>query len=151
MAQSIGAILQQLADFGIFFYVLPFLLVFALVFAILQKVKITGEGNKGIDAVIALTVSLMSLQFDAVPIFFQIIFPKVGIALSILLAAMLLLGLTLDIRKRQGKDEYNISIMGFIRVLINKGFEVDEHLLNVYLDTEEMKNLKEEINRLKLK
>jgi len=118
MAQSIGAILQQLADFGIFFYVLPFLLVFALVFAILQKVKITGEGNKGIDAVIALTVSLMSLQFDAVPIFFQIIFPKVGIALSILLAAMLLLGLTLDIRKSRGMVFTFLGIGGVLGVII---------------------------------
>jgi len=59
--------------------------------------------------------------------------------------------MTVDIRKRQGKDEYDISIAGFNQILIGKGFEIDEHILNIYLNTEEMKNLKEEINKLKLK
>ena len=55
--------------------------------------------------------------------------------------------MTVNIRKKQ----YNISIAGFQALLISKGFEIDEHILNIYLNTEEMKNLKEEINKLKLK
>jgi len=105
MAQPIGLILQQWADLGIFYYVLPGLLVFALVFAILQKAKIFGDGkeSKGINAIIAGAVALMSLQFDAVPVFFQIIFPKVGIGLSLILAAMILVGLFVDFKTENGK------------------------------------------------
>jgi len=96
MVTSIGMILQQWAEMDIFFYALPFLLVFALVFAILQKLKLTGEQNKGIDAVIAIAIGLLALQYDSVPIFFQIIFPKLGIALSVILAALILTGLFVD-------------------------------------------------------
>ncbi|MBI2629910.1 hypothetical protein HYW76_02320 [Candidatus Pacearchaeota archaeon] len=43
--------------------ILPFLLVFTLIFAILQKTKILGEGKKQIDAIIALVVGLMLIAF----------------------------------------------------------------------------------------
>ena len=121
MAQPIGVILQQWADFGLFFYVLPFLLVFALVFAILQKVNILGakgEYSRGINAVIALTISLLSLLFDTVPIFFQIIFPKVGIGLSIILAAMILVGLFVDFKEKTGASLILFSIGGVIFIVI---------------------------------
>ena len=75
MALPIGVILQQWADLGIFFYVLPFLLVFALVYAILYKINIMGgepNDNRGVYSIIALAIALLSLQFDTVPIFFQI-------------------------------------------------------------------------------
>lgn len=101
MAQSIGMILQDLANMDIFFYVLPFFLVFALIFAILQKLKITGEENRGINAVIALVIGLLSLQYDYVPRFFEIIFPKLGIGLAIILAAMILVGLFVDPQRHQ--------------------------------------------------
>src|SRR3989344_3079797 len=131
MAQPIGLILQQWADLGIFYYVLPGLLVFALVFAILQKAKIFGDGkeSKGINAVIAGAVALMSLQFDAVPVFFQIIFPKVGIGLSIILAAMILVGLFVDFEKggkRTGAATIFFGLGGiilivFISIVVNSG------------------------------
>jgi len=124
MAQPIGLILQQWADLGIFYYVLPGMLVFALVFAILQKAKIFGaddKSSKGINAVIAGAVALMSLQFDAVPVFFQIIFPKVGIGLSIILAAMILVGLFVDFEKsgkRTGAATIFFGIGGIIFIVI---------------------------------
>ncbi|MEK6873787.1 MAG: hypothetical protein AABW91_03000 [Nanoarchaeota archaeon] len=110
MAQPLGVVLQQLADMDVFFYVLPFLLIFALVFGILEKVNILGArgaqgsqaSNRGINAVIALAVGLLSIQFDQVPIFFSVIFPKLGIALSILLAAIILLGLFVDLNRPGG-------------------------------------------------
>ncbi len=121
MAQSIGVILQQLADMDVFFYVLPFLLIFALVFAILQKVKITGgdyEENKGISAVIAAAVGLLSLQFDSVPIFFQTIFPKLGIALSILLVVVILVGMFVDFKKFEGPTNVFFVFAGVLAAII---------------------------------
>ena len=93
MATSIGEVLQIWADYGIFYYALPFMLIFALVFAILQKLKLTGRDNRGIDAVIALSVALMSLLYDKVPLFFQSLMPNVGIGLAVILAALILVGL----------------------------------------------------------
>lgn len=124
MAQPIGAILQQWADLDIFYYALPFLLIFALVFAILQKIKIMGGGpdgeekNKGVSAVIAIAVALMSLQFDYVPKFFQIIFPKLGIALSVLLVVLILIGLFGDYEKHEGYAYIFLIVGGAAAVIV---------------------------------
>jgi hypothetical protein len=121
MAQPIGVILQQWADLDIFFYALPFLLIFSLIFAILQKVKIMGdtaEHNKGVSAIIAVSVALMSLQFDQVPRFFQIIFPQLGIALSVLLVGIILLGLFVNYEKHEGAAYIFLAIGGAGAILV---------------------------------
>lgn len=92
---SIGSILSYWEQLGVFSYVLPFLLIFALVFATLSNMKLFGD-NKGVSAVIALCVSLLSLQFNVVSLFFSEIFPRVGIGLSVILALLILIGLFVD-------------------------------------------------------
>ncbi len=98
---TIGNILAQWQAAGIFDYALPFLLIFALVFAILSFIPIF-KGNKGINAVISLATALMALQFGIVSIFFSEIFPRLGIALSIVLVIIILLGLFVDDKDVQG-------------------------------------------------
>jgi len=72
--------------------VLPFLLVFVLVFAILQKTEILGKGKKQIDALIGLVVGLIVISFaNAVDIISRLI-PFMAVALVIILIFMLLLG-----------------------------------------------------------
>ena len=45
---------------GVFEIFLPFILVFSIVFAVLENVKIFGEGNKkGINAIIALSLAIL--------------------------------------------------------------------------------------------
>lgn len=91
MAWTIGDLLANWESFGIFYYVLPFLLVFALMFAILQKSRI-GE-NKGAVTIISLAVAALSLYGGYLPNFLMRMAPNLAIALSILLAALVLLGL----------------------------------------------------------
>jgi len=83
--------LNQLESVGFFRYLLPFLLIFAVVYAILGEIP-TFEKKKGPAVIIALALGLLSLQFDYVPAFFQAIFPNFGIGLSILLVALILAG-----------------------------------------------------------
>lgn len=104
MALTITDILNKWNDVGIFSYVLPFLLIFALVFALLQKTAIfakkKGKGtpqeenihNSAIEAIIAAAIGLLALQFDSVSIFFANIFPKFGIGLSVFLVLIIFLG-----------------------------------------------------------
>ena len=91
MAFNVGDLLLQWESFGIFYYVLPFLLIFALVFAILQKSKF-GD-NKGAVTIISLAVGALSLYGGWLPNFLQVMAPNLAIAISILLAALILLGL----------------------------------------------------------
>lgn len=90
---SIANVLNQWASMGVFAYILPFLLVFAVIYGILSSTKILGEDQKMVNAIIALALGLLSLVGDYVPRFFQALAPNLGIALSVLLAAMILLGL----------------------------------------------------------
>jgi hypothetical protein len=91
----IGDLLSKWEEMGFFSYVLPFMLIFALVFGILVRVKIFKE-NKMVNGIIALAVALMALQFNFVPLFFSQIFPRVGVALSIILGIMIVIGLFMD-------------------------------------------------------
>lgn len=94
MAYGITEVLNNLNELGVFSYVLPFLIVFAIVFGILQKTKIFGAEDKvrGINAIIAVGVGLLSLLYDTVPIFFANIFPKFGVGLAIFLVLVISLG-----------------------------------------------------------
>ena len=85
-------LLLQLDSIGFFQYVLPFLLIFAFTYAILTNVPVFKD-NKGAGAIIAVAIGLLSLQLDFVPAFFQVIWPKFGVGLSVLLVALILSGL----------------------------------------------------------
>lgn len=93
--KTIGDILYDWADFGVFAYLLPFLMIFAIVFGILNKTTLLGE-NKGVQATIALAVGLMALQFDYVAGFYASIFPYAGMGIAILLIAMIFIGAVSD-------------------------------------------------------
>ncbi len=92
---ALGDLFAQWEQMGFFSYLLPFLLIFALVFGILVKVKLFKD-NKAVNAIIALVVALMAVQFDIVPNFFSQIFPMLGVALAIILILFVLMGLFLD-------------------------------------------------------
>lgn len=90
-----GRILQNLQDAGVFSYVLPFLMIFALISAILIRMQLFKE-NRGITTIIALAVALMSLQFEFVPRFFSEVFPRLGVGLAIILVVLILIGMFMD-------------------------------------------------------
>jgi len=92
LAWSVVDLLNQGETQGLFKYVLPFLLVFALVYGILSNMKILGE-NKGVHAIIAVALGLLSLYNDFLPNFVVGFAPNFAIGISILLAAIILFGL----------------------------------------------------------
>lgn len=72
--------------------VLPFLLVFTIVFAILQKSEILGKGKKQIDAIVSLVVGLLVISFgQATGIIVQLI-PFLAVSLVIILVLLILMG-----------------------------------------------------------
>jgi len=107
-----GSALSSLSDAGFFSYVLPFLVIFALVYGILLRVKIFEE-NKKINGIIALAVGLLALQFDVVPIFFAELFPRLGVALGIILVILILLGLFLP----ENHAWVSYSLLGIVAVI----------------------------------
>ncbi|MBU2052851.1 MAG: hypothetical protein KJ721_01255 [Nanoarchaeota archaeon] len=92
---AIGDMFSLWEQYGFFAYILPFLLIFALIFGILEKTKIFDD-NKTISGIIAFVVGLMALQFDIVPQFFSEVFPRLGVGLAIVLILLIVVGLFAD-------------------------------------------------------
>jgi hypothetical protein len=92
---TIGNILAKWEELGVFSYVLPFLIIFSLIFIILNQMRLFKD-NRAVNSIIALAVSFMSLQFDFVPRFFAEIFPRVGVGLAIILVILIFIGMFMD-------------------------------------------------------
>jgi uncharacterized membrane protein len=122
---ALGDLFAQWESQGVFTIMLPFLLIFALVFGLLMRLNIfaTKHGNeinqnKGINAIIALAVALMALQFNVVSLFFAEIFPRMGIALSIILIILILGGLFIPTNKTNNWFMVLLIIIVFGIVLV---------------------------------
>ena len=118
---DIGNVVAQWQAAGVFSYALPFLLIFALTFGLLTRVGLfttkdaSGEkSNKSINAIIALSVSLMALQFDFVSLFFSEIFPRFGVALSIILVILILGGLFMPM----GSKGFSWGLIAVVMIII---------------------------------
>jgi hypothetical protein len=73
--------------------VLPFLLVFAVVFAVLQKSKVLGEGKRQIDAIVSLAIALIVVAFTYYVKIIVELTAFLGLILIILLVVMMILGM----------------------------------------------------------
>lgn len=85
-------IIYNWQQIGVFDVILPLLLVFAVVYSILDKIKVLGE-NKAINVIVALILAFFAISNMYISNFFMYLFSYTGIAIAILLAAIVLLGL----------------------------------------------------------
>jgi hypothetical protein len=100
-----AGITKVLADWermGVFAYVLPFILIFAVVYAIMDKIPVFKD-KRGINLVVSLAIGLLALQLNFVAVFFAEIFPRAGIGISVLLVAMILAGAFITWTKANGE------------------------------------------------
>lgn len=114
-----GAVLDRLGQMGFFSYVLPFLLLFALIYGILLKTKIFEKNS--INGIIALSVALLALQFEVVPMFFAEVFPRLGIGLAIILVLLILIGLVMPHQNWVGFLLFGVSALIFVIILYQSG------------------------------
>ncbi len=73
-------------------YVLPLILVFTLIFAILEKTKLLGDDKKQINALIGLVVGLILIAFPFARDIVVLLMPFLAVSAVILLVFMLLYG-----------------------------------------------------------
>ncbi|MFH0808433.1 MAG: hypothetical protein V1888_02350 [archaeon] len=71
---------------------LPFLLVFVVVFAILQKSKILGEGKAQVDAIVGLVVGLILIGVPGPRDILVGIMPWMAVGVAVILVFMILYG-----------------------------------------------------------
>ena len=73
-------------------YILPFVLVFTLIFAILQKTKLLGDDVKQINAIVGLVVGLMFVVFPFANDIVAQLMPFLAVSAVVLLVFMLMYG-----------------------------------------------------------
>ena len=111
MVTTITEVLNIWNEMGVFSYMIPFLLIFAVVFAILSKTKVLDD-NKAILAIISVAIGLLALQFDFVSEFFAVIFPRFGIGLAVFLALIIFLGFFYP--EKDGKLGGSVKWIGWV-------------------------------------
>ncbi len=72
--------------------ILPFLLVFTILFAILEKTKILGEGRARIDAITALVIALIVVAYGYSTHIITTLMPFLAVSAIIILVFMILYG-----------------------------------------------------------
>jgi hypothetical protein len=73
-------------------FILPFLLIFVLVFAILQRTKLLGEDKKQVDALVALAVGLIFIAIQPAKDFVIAFLPWIGVGIAVIFVFLVLYG-----------------------------------------------------------
>ena len=97
MASALQGAIEFFREFGLFDVVLPFILVFTLIFAILEKTMILGvekEGvpKKNLDAMVAFVVALLVVAASNIVGAINAALPQVVLLVVISISFLLLLG-----------------------------------------------------------
>ena len=88
-----GDLFYQLQGSGIYEYVLPFLLIFAVTFAILEKVKILGNNKKSINAIVAIIIGLIFVTQFSLVYTLNTFLPKISLFIIIAVMVLILFGI----------------------------------------------------------
>ena len=93
MVSPLQASIDFLKGFGFFDIVLPFILVFAIIYALLDKTKILGkEDKKNVNALVAFAIGLFVVAATNVVTILRDALPLITLVLVVLLSFMLLVG-----------------------------------------------------------
>lgn len=94
--------------------VLPFLLVFVLVFAILQKSKILGEGKAQIDSLVSLAIALILISVPQARDIVVNLMPWIAVGISVLLTFFILYGFVAGDFAKQGAPKWMKITFGIL-------------------------------------
>lgn len=106
-------LIRQWESIGVFDIILPMILIFTIIYAVLDRTHIFGKNKSSINAIVALAISFLTIQNVAVTGFFKILFSQVAFGIAILIAAVLLTALVLG-RKSTHVWRLMIMMMGFL-------------------------------------
>ena len=122
MAIDFNSIIRNLDDIGFYDVALPFLLIFTIVFAILQKIKIFGDNSKNFNAIIALAFAFLVVRQSNIIEVVNLFLPKISLMALIIISVLLLLGVLLSPKKVSGLANSWIGGVGVILTLAGIAF-----------------------------
>jgi len=109
------SIAMQWSSIGIFDILLPMLLIFTVVYAVLQRTKIL-TGKREIDAIVALVIGFFVMGNPEVSQFFLPLFSNAALGIVILVVFLLLVGLVMP--KAEEGQWNTITLVGGIAIFL---------------------------------
>lgn len=100
------SVITGLDKVGFYDIALPFLLIFTITFAILQKIKLFGANSKNFNAVIAIAMAFLVVRNSIITDIMNQFLPKISLISVIIVVTLLLLGILLN--------KENTSFTGFL-------------------------------------
>src|SRR3989339_864086 len=112
MANSFSFVdaMESLEDIGFYEVALPFILIFTIVFAILQKVKIFGASGKNFNAVIAVVLAFLVVRNQAIVEVLNQFLPKISL-ISVIIVVTLILFTILSGNEQPSFTKHLLGIM----------------------------------------
>jgi len=124
MASPLANAIEFLQKFGLFDIILPFLLVFTLVFAILEKTRILGVESdekktpkKNLNAMIAFVVGLLVVATNKIVTAINSALPNIVLLLVVLFAFLLLISIFHKSGELEFKDTHKGWYAFFVSIL----------------------------------
>tara|TARA_Y100000310_G_C20678945_1_gene814739 strand:+ start:1201 stop:1770 length:570 start_codon:yes stop_codon:yes gene_type:complete len=119
MASTLDNAIQFLRDFGLFDVVLPFLLVFTIIFAILEKTRILGVEKDGIpkknlNSMVAFVFALLVVATNKIVTALNTALPNVVLLVVISISFLILIGIFRSDKEFEFFDEHPGYYGGFI-------------------------------------
>ena len=93
MVSTLQGTLNFLKDFGFFDVVVPFLLFFAIVFAVLEKTRVLGEKKSNVNLIVALAVSLLVIATNKAVNFISTVIPNMILFLVLIIMFVMITGI----------------------------------------------------------
>jgi len=97
-------------------YILPFVLVFTLIFAILEKTKILGEDKKQVSILVGIVVGLIFISFPYPKGIVIFLMPFLALAVVILFVFMLLYGFIVQKEKDVLGKWWKVVLIGVLTI-----------------------------------
>ena len=106
--------IDYLISLGVFDILLPFLLVFSIVFAILEKTKILGADKTNISAIVSIVVGLLVVVQKGIVQTINLFLPRVSLIIIVILMGLLVISMVM------GKEFSGLKggVLGFAIVII---------------------------------
>jgi|SRR3989344_932321 len=92
-AFNFGDTVNYLVESGVYDVLLPFLLIFSIIFAILEKTKILGESKTNINVVVSVVIGLLLIVQRGIVEIINIFLPRVSLIIVVILMALLVISM----------------------------------------------------------
>lgn len=122
MASPLQNAIEFFREFGLFDVVLPFLLVFALIFAILEKTRVLGtegkeqEPKRNLNTLVAFVIAMLTVATNKVVNAINAALPNIVLIIIIFVAFLLMIGVFFGTGELNFRQEHKGFFYGFLVV-----------------------------------